>query len=188
MIIQDDNKRIFTLQTRNTTYQMKADQNGLLLHTYYGPRLRGGDLSRLIRYADRGFSPNPDEAGNDRTYSLDTLPQEYSGSGAGDFRLPSLELDLPDGSHVADLRYVSSRQERGKYALEGLPAFFASEDQADTLIITLEDAVAQVRVELLYGVLEDCDLITRAVRITNPTISYSIRRVRERPIPEPPAR
>ena len=74
MIIQDDNKRIFTLQTRNTTYQMKADQNGLLLHTYYGPKLRGGDLSRLIRYADRGFSPNPDEAGNDRTYSLDTLP------------------------------------------------------------------------------------------------------------------
>ena len=167
MIIQDDNKRIFTLQTRNTTYQMKADQNGLLLHTYYGPKLRGGDLSRLIRYADRGFSPNPDEAGNDRTYSLDTLPQEYSGSGAGDFRLPSLELDLPDGSHVADLRYVGARQERGKYTLEGLPAFFAQEEQADTLVITLEDAVAQVRVELLYGVLEDCDLITRAVRITN---------------------
>ena len=167
MIIQDETKRIFTLQTCNTTYQMKADQNGLFLHTYYGPKIREGDLSRLIRYADRGFSPNPNEAGNDRTYSLDTLPQEYSGSGAGDFRLPSLELELSDGSHVADLRYTGSQQERGKYALEGLPSFFAPEDQAETLVITLEDAVAQVRVEMLYGVFEDCDLITRAVRITN---------------------
>ena len=167
MIIQDETKRIFTLQTCNTTYQMKADQNGLLLHTYYGPKIREGDLSRLIQYADRGFSPNPNEAGNDRTYSLDTLPQEYSGSGAGDFRLPSLELELSDGSHVADLRYTGSQQERGKYALEGLPSFFAPEDQAETLVITLEDAVAQVRVEMLYGVFEDCDLITRAVRITN---------------------
>ena len=167
MIIQDNNQRIFTLQTRNTTYQLKADENGVLLHTYYGPKIRGGDLSRLVRLADRGFSPNPSEAGNDRTYSLDTLPQEYSGSGAGDFRLPCLELELPDGSYVADLRYVGARQEAGKYALEGLPAFFAPPGEADTLVITLEDAAAQVRVELLYGVLEECDLITRAARIVN---------------------
>ena len=167
MIIHDNKQRIFTLQTRSTTYQMKADNNGVLLHTYYGPKVQGGDLSRLIRLADRGFSPNPSEAGNDRTYSLDTLPQEYSGSGAGDFRLPSLELELPDGSHMADLRYVDARIEAGKYALEGLPAFFASPKEADTLVITLEDAAAQVRVELLYSVLEDCDLITRAARIVN---------------------
>ena len=47
MIIQDNEKRLFTLQTRSTTYQIKADRNGVLLHTYYGPRLSGGDLSRL---------------------------------------------------------------------------------------------------------------------------------------------
>ena len=167
MIIQDDKKRLFTLQTRNTTYQLKADQNGVLLHTYYGPKVQGGDLSRLIRFADRGFSPNPNEVGNDRTYSLDTLPQEYSGSGAGDFRLSSLELELPDGSYVADLRYVDAKLQSGKYKLEGLPAFFGSDEDADTLVITMEDAAAHVRVELLYGVFEAYDLITRAVRIVN---------------------
>ena len=167
MIIQDDKKRLFTLQTRNTTYQLKADQNGVLLHTYYGPKVQGGDLSRLIRFADRGFSPNPNEVGNDRTYSLDTLPQEYSGSGAGDFRLSSLELELPDGSYVADLRYVDAKLQSGKYTLEGLPAFFGSDEDADTLVITMEDAAAHVRVELLYGVFEAYDLITRAVRIVN---------------------
>ena len=167
MIIQDNKKRMFTLQTRNTTYQLKADQNGVLFHTYYGPKIQGGDLSRLIRFADRGFSPNPNEVGNDRTYSLDTLPQEYSGSGAGDFRLSSLELELPDGSYGADLRYVGAELQSGKYTLEGLPAFFGSNQDADTLIITLEDTATHVQVELLYGVFEAYDLITRAVRIVN---------------------
>ena len=167
MIFQDNEKNIFTLHTHNSTYQMQADTHGVLLHLYYGPRISDCDLSPLIRYADRGFSPNPAEAGNDRTYSLDTLPQEYSGSGAGDFRLPSLELELSDGSWVADLRYVSAKVEQGKYTLEGLPAFYAGQEEAQTLTITLEDAVSHVRVELLYGVMEDCDLITRAVRIVN---------------------
>ena len=78
MIVLDKEHNVFTLHTQNTTYQMKADQYSVLLHTYYGPRVSGGDLSYLIQYADRGSSPNPNEAGHRRDYSLDTLPQEYS--------------------------------------------------------------------------------------------------------------
>ena len=37
MIVLDTEKRVFTLHTQNTTYQMKADENRVLLHTYYGP-------------------------------------------------------------------------------------------------------------------------------------------------------
>ena len=92
MIVLDRQRGLFTLHTRSTTYQMKVDDRGMLLHTYYGGRVDGADLSYLIREADRGFSPNPGEAGHCRTYSLDTLPQEYSTCGVGDFRLPSLEL------------------------------------------------------------------------------------------------
>ncbi|MCI9331580.1 MAG: alpha-galactosidase [Oscillibacter sp.] len=158
-------KGLFTLHTNHTTYQMKADAHGVLLHTYYGPRVEGCDLSYTIRYVDRGFSPVPEEAGEDRTFSLDVLPQEYSGCGTGDFRLPSLDLELPNGSRGADLRFKSFRVERGKYALEGLPAFRGEEDE--TLTVVLEDAAAGVEVELLYGVLEDYDLITRAVRVIN---------------------
>ena len=76
MIVFNKENRVFTLHTRNTTYQMKADWHNILLHTYYGPRVSGGDLSYLIQYADRGFSPNPNEVGDKRDYSLDTLPQE----------------------------------------------------------------------------------------------------------------
>jgi len=36
MIVLDEENKIFTLHTRNTTYQMKAGQYNVLLHTYYG--------------------------------------------------------------------------------------------------------------------------------------------------------
>jgi len=166
MIVLDKENKLITLHTQNTTYQMKVWDYSILLHTYYGPRVAGGDLSCLLRRWDRGFSPNPNEAGDDITLSLDTLPQEYSTCGVGDFRLPSIELELPCGSRSADLRYVDSEIRKGKYALAGLPAFHGGEEW-ETLSVRLTDAAAQVDVELLYGVLEQCDLITRAVRVTN---------------------
>ncbi|MCI8423867.1 MAG: alpha-galactosidase, partial [Lawsonibacter sp.] len=166
MIVLDQEQKLFTLHTRNTTYQMKADQHRVLLHTYYGARVQGGDLSYLVRYADRGFSPNPNELGDDRGYSLDTLPQEYSTCGVGDFRIPSIEFEPADGSRLADLRYTGHVLQKGKYALEGLPAFFGGEEW-ETLVIRMEDAAARMEVELYYGVLEERDLITRAVRVVN---------------------
>ena len=67
MIRFDEKNHIFTLHTDHTTYQMQADAHGLLLHLYYGPRLSAGDMTYLLQPADRGFSPNPYDAGTDRT-------------------------------------------------------------------------------------------------------------------------
>ena len=53
--IQD---RLFSLETSNTLYQIKADEIGLLRHIYYGRKTKD-DMSYLIRQADRGFSGNP---------------------------------------------------------------------------------------------------------------------------------
>ena len=165
MIVFDRTCGTFTLHTRSTTYQMKADQYGVLLHTYYGPRVGEGDLSGLIQYADRGFSPNPSEAHPRRDYSLDTLPQEYSTCGVGDYRLSSVQVEQPDGSQALDLRYAGYEIRRGKYALPGLPAFRG--EDGETLFISLRDPGSGVEAELLYGVFEDYDLITRAVQIVN---------------------
>ncbi len=165
MIVLDKENRVFTLRTKNTTYQMKADQHNVLIHTYYGPRVGDSDLSYLVRYADRACAPNPPEAGLDRAYSLDTLPQEYSTCGVGDFRLPSIEIEYPDGSRAADLRLTDWEEERGKYTLDGLPSFYGEE--GETLRLYLEDRAANVVVELSYGVFEDRDLITRSVEVHN---------------------
>ena len=117
MIVYDEQNQTFTLHTCNTTYQMKVDHYQVLVHTYYGPYVGDNSLSHCLRCADRDFSPNPNEAGNDRTYSLDIIPQEYSTCGVGDFRLPSVEPELPDGSHTLDLRYLGYTLQKGKYTL-----------------------------------------------------------------------
>ena len=59
MIILDQENKLITLHTKNTTYQMKVWDYNVLLHSYYGPRISGGDLSYLLRCKDRGFPPTP---------------------------------------------------------------------------------------------------------------------------------
>lgn len=161
-----EHKRIFTLHTRHTSYQMQADPYGFLLHLYYGRRTVG-EMDYLLTYADRGFSGNPYEAGRDRTYSLDALPQEYPCQGNGDFRSSALIVKNADGSYCCDLRYQGYEIQEGKYSLPGLPAVYASEEEAQTLVIHMMDPASGIRADLLYGILPELDIITRAVRIRN---------------------
>ncbi|MBP3877353.1 MAG: alpha-galactosidase [Lachnospiraceae bacterium] len=164
-IIYHEESRIFDLHTDHTTYQMQVDSHRILMHLYYGRKIEGA-TDYLIQYYDRGFSANVSDAGNDRTYSLDCLPQEYPCSGTGDFRSPAIRI-LQDTVDSCDLRYVSHEIRQGKYSLKGLPAVYASDDEAQTLDVVLEDQVVGMRVHLLYGVLPAMDIITRSVIVQN---------------------
>ena len=42
-IFMDEARGLVTLQTKHSSYQMKRDPDGLLLHTYYGSRIHSGD-------------------------------------------------------------------------------------------------------------------------------------------------
>lgn len=165
-IIFNEKEKVFTLHTENTTYQMKVDPYGFLLHLYYGKKTEG-TMEYLLTCYDRGFSGNPYDAGLDRTYSMDALPQEYPCVGTGDFRNCALEIGNADGTRSCDLRYVGHEIRKGKYSLKGLPAVYASEEEAETLSVTMQDSVSGVEVELLYGVLPQLDIITRSAVIRN---------------------
>lgn len=165
-IIYNPNSKIFTLHTAHSTYQMKVDTLGYLLHLYYGDR-SSGSMDYLLTYADRGFSGNPYAAGADRTYSLDALPQEYPCLGTGDYRNIALNIKGDNGVEGVNLLYKRHEIRKGKYVLNVLPAVWAKEEEAQTLEIVLADEAAQVEVHLLYGVLEDVDVITRSVVIKN---------------------
>ena len=165
-IIYCEKDRTFTLQTKNTTYQMQVDRYGFLLHLYYGKKT-DTCMDYLLTYYDRGFSGNPYDAGEDRTYSMDTLPQEFPCYGNGDFRSTAFAVENADGSMSCDLRYKSHTIRDGKYNLQGLPAVYASEEEAQTLEILMEDPVTGVKVVLLYGVLSAQDIITRSVCVKN---------------------
>ena len=55
-IIIDQEQKLITLHTKNTTYQMGVGNYGQLLHLYYGKRLTG-DMRYLLIYYDRGIFP-----------------------------------------------------------------------------------------------------------------------------------
>ena len=67
-VVTTEQSTLFTIRTKHTTYQMKADEYGVLLHLWYGASVEG-DMSYLLDYPDVGFSGNLYEAGNRRTYS-----------------------------------------------------------------------------------------------------------------------
>ena len=164
-IVYSKADRTFTIQTKNATYQMQVDPYGFLLHLYYGKKTDGSCMDYLLTYYDRGFSGNPFDAGDDRTYSMDALPQEYPSYGTGDYRSTALIIENADGSTACDLRYRSHHIFNGKYKIPGLPAVYADETESQTLEIVMEDAVTGVEVTLQYGVLPDYDVITRSEKI-----------------------
>lgn len=158
--------KVFYLETKNSMYQMKADEYGVLRHLWYG-RKTGLDMDYLLDYPDVGFAGNIYEADTCRTYSLNTLPLEYGTAGVGDYRVPAVSILHADGSNALDLRCKAYKITEGKYSIPGLPAVYAEEQEADTLEIVLKDTATEVYVILKYGILEEYDIITRSVVIEN---------------------
>lgn len=157
---------LFRIVTENTEYQMKADKYGVLKHLWYGEKT-GCDMEYLLDYPDVGFSGNIYDAGNDRTYSLDTLPLEYACDGVGDYRITAAAAVHSDGSCALDLRYKSYSISKGKYSIKGLPAVYADDNEAETLEIVLQDKYSDIEVTLRYGILPKLDIITRCASIAN---------------------
>ena len=166
-IYYQEDSRTITINTCRTSYQLRVDPHGFLQHLYYGRRIPQEDMSYLYPDYDRPCSGNPDETSPGRTISFNTMPQEYTGYGIGDFRVHSIAVRNADGSFGADFRYVSHAVSAGKYSIPGLPASYGSAEEAETLCLVIQDPVTKLKVELLYGVFEEKDMITRAARIVN---------------------
>lgn len=158
--------KTFHLQANDTSYVMQIVRSGYLAHLYWGKKIRHYRESNPLQFFDRGFSPNPDPS--DRTFSLDTLPQEYPAYGNTDFRTPAYQVQLENGSMISELRYKTHWIYKGKPKLEGLPATYVeNENEAETLEILLEDQLIGLHVTLLYTVYEKWNVITRSVRFDN---------------------
>ncbi|MFC4808940.1 alpha-galactosidase [Paenibacillus sp. GCM10023250] len=157
---------LFHLQTPSMSYMFQS-LRGFPAHVYWGRKLSEAAAERLLKRVERAsFSPNP--VPEDRSISLDTLPQEYPGYGSSDFRNPAYAVQLPNGTTVTELLYVSHEIKAGKPALEGLPAVYDERaDEAETLIVRLEDRLSGLKAELSYTVFEAFDAVIRSARIAN---------------------
>ncbi|MFN7252609.1 MAG: alpha-galactosidase [Anaerobacillus sp.] len=158
--------RTFHLKANNTSYIFQVAKDGYLAHLYWGKKINEYSHSNELRFADRAFSGNP--VAEDRTFSLDTLPQEYPSFGHTDYRNPAFQIQLENGTTVTDLRYSSHKLINGKPNLEGLPSTYVeSDDEAETLEITLKDDLIGLTVILSYTAFHQFDVITRSVRFVN---------------------
>jgi alpha-galactosidase len=177
-IIFDSDKKVFKLDTPNSSYAFKISPTGYLLHLYYGAYVPDIDLDYLrMNLRNASFSASvssPEEKG----LSLDTAALEYPVMGSGDFRISAFAIRGFDGTSVTDIRYKSHIIYPGKPSLEGLPATYANSDEADTLEVVCVDSHTGAEVTLVYTAFRNLDAITRSVRVKNTSDkSFEIERI-----------
>ena len=165
-IIFDDKNRIFKLDTPNSSYMINiADEDGFLLHMYYGKRLSDTRTDDLCRLSQHPFVPSKNE--RERASFMDCAPFEFPCHGLGDYRDDAFSVLNPDGHTATSFSYRSYKIYNGKTGITGMPATFGTEDECETLEITGEDTINGLEITLIYSVFSDNDAIARSVRIRN---------------------
>ncbi len=162
--------QVFRLDNETMTYAMAVTQEGYLLHVYYGARCGEDDLTYLLRLSDSPYTPRILK--REKGTFMDARPFEFPCHGIGDYREPCFMIMDEDGMSACDLRFVASRVEKGKPALRQkgvscIPATFAGEEDADTLVLVMEDAHAGLTVELTYTIFKKLSVLTRSARVIN---------------------
>ncbi|MDR0405511.1 MAG: alpha-galactosidase [Clostridiales bacterium] len=160
----------FHLQTKRVSYIFSVYRGLYLTHLYWGARLEHGvDLTYLpeefiFSRANAFHVPLDSE---NRVF-LSDLKLEFSVVGGGDYRVPAFHARYGDGSTVSEFAYGGYQIYRGKKKLRGLPATYAENAaEAQTLEVTLRDALTGLKAVLCYSVFEEYDVITRNIRYEN---------------------
>lgn len=164
-IVYHEKSRCFHLYNNRISYIMRVMENEQLEHFYYGARIHDEeDFSYLHQEIMRSnlCSCVPDPG----ILSLHYTMQEYPVYGTGDFRSPALTIAQKNGSRIVNFTYVGYEIVPGKPSLSPLPATYVEQDdEAETLLITLHDALMNTDLVLSYTIYENDPVITRNVKI-----------------------
>lgn len=165
-IIYDNSTNTFHLKTIKTSYVFKVLETGHVSHLYWGRKIKSDNIDYTIRRRNYGsFLADTD---NIDAFQLEIVPQEFPGYGTTDLRTPAVGLQFADGTTATDFRYESHDIYAGKKSIKGLPSTYVeSDDEAETLDVTLVDNLKNVKVVLSYSVFEEFDSITRTVKVIN---------------------
>lgn len=167
LISVDEKKSIFHLSNGKISYIFQVEEQNLLHHIYFGKAISDYHGGLTYPRFERSFSTNF-KGDKNRVYSRDTLLQEYSSLGSGDFRIPSIEIVMDSGSSVCDFRYKYYKMFSGKKKLHPLPHVWTENDsEAETIEIYLEDVANKLLLCLSYTIYRDYDIIARSARLEN---------------------
>lgn len=156
---------VFSLETENTSYLFRVTSRGHLEHIYYGNRLPLADAEALCLKNNMMLGTTVAYDALDAAYSLETLPQEYSGIGKGDYRHTPMELLLPDGSFVTDFVYESHSVSNAPATDKWLP--FATGGGECLTVVLADKKYPAIKLELSYTVFAECNVIARHAKLCN---------------------
>ena len=129
----DKERRIFKIDSLNSTYAICVFRGEYLVHLYYGKKIPDTNLiSTAFRGGFASISPLTASTDDDGYFSLDIQPMEYSCNGSGDFRLAALSIRDSEGRSTTDIRYVDHKIYSGKPKLKGLPHTYCNSDDEAT--------------------------------------------------------
>lgn len=169
-ILRNKNEKetpVFCLYTRNTSYVMQVLESGHMEHLHYGRWIQTQSIEGLTEqhvFAPGGTSVYSPEY---NTFTFDDMRLEVSSYGKSDAREPMIELVHADGSQTSDFLYDSYEIIKGKTPLAPLPGSYGTEEEAETLKITLTDDSYNLKLHLYYYIFEEWDVITKQVVLEN---------------------
>ena len=164
MILFHESSRQFHLFNDQISYIIEVMDNGQLANLYYGPAIRDRQSFTYLRerfgqHLDAGTAPTS-------LLTLQFTRQEYPAYGTGDFRYPAYRIRQEKGSLISGFVYESHQIFSGKKEILPLPSTYAETEDADSLEITLFDAVTQTRMMLSYTLFRHLPVIARHTTFT----------------------
>lgn len=166
-VLFNGQSKTFHLFNSKISYIMAVLPNGQMGQLYFGKRIHHKeDFSYLLEKGSRPMTSCVFEG--DRAFSLEHTRQEYGVYGTTDYRHPAVEVLQQNGSRLSDFCYESHDISAGKPKLQGLPATYTEQDsEAETLTITLKDALTGIRLQLLYTIFGQGGLLARSAKFIN---------------------
>lgn len=163
----NDQLQQFHLTNGQISYIFQVLKNGSLGQLYFGKALRHREDFSHFQRNDLPTAASCHFYQDDPAFSLETTRQEFPVPGKGDFREAAIEVVDSEGRLGNLFAYRGYEIVKGKPKLTGLPATYAGEEEATTLIVTLEDHRVSASLQLFYTVFHHLPVITRTVKIEN---------------------
>lgn len=164
--VKGDKNPLFILDTAHTTYAMKVLDTGHIEHLYYGRKIRLDNEDGLTEQHEFAPATSVVYSSDHWNFSLEDMRLEMSSHGKGDIREVLIEVVNSDGSMTSDFLYSGYEESKGRDGgSEGLPSSYG--EDAEVLTISLTDSANRLKLELIYSVYIDSDVITRMTRLFN---------------------
>ncbi|GEO46319.1 alpha-galactosidase [Companilactobacillus kimchii] len=166
LIHVDKSQKIFHLHNKEISYIFRVSPKiNKLEHLYFGQHIEYHETVKNVIQSDKAWGENL--IAGDQHSSLSRLLQEYPEYGIGDYRLPAFEIGYPDGDTISNFEYINYEIIDGVPNISGMPHVRYSNDDCQTLIITLKDEYSGLEMKLNYTIDNVNASLIRNIEIIN---------------------